>query len=226
MPITTILPRAPPAQPLRGRRSRVLRKIRALALPGLEDLEDVALAEVVEAFEEDAALEALRHLAHVVLEAPELRDRRLVDDGAVADDPHAGAAADDAAGHVAAGDRAEARDPEELAHLHLAERLLGLDRAEHADERLLDVLRELVDDAVGADVDALALGERTRLGARPHVEADDERVRDRGEADVALRDRADARVDDIHAHLGMLDLLELRHGRLDGAVDVALHDEV
>ena len=31
---------------------------------------------------------------------------------------------------------------------------------EHADERLLDVLRQLVDDAVGADLDALALGER------------------------------------------------------------------
>ena len=30
---------------------------------------------------------------------------------------------------------------------------------EHADERLLDVLGQLVDDAVGADVDALALGE-------------------------------------------------------------------
>ena len=30
---------------------------------------------------------------------------------------------------------------------------------EHADERLLDVLGELVDDAVGADLDALAVGE-------------------------------------------------------------------
>ena len=45
------------------------------------------------------------------------------------------------------------------AHLGLAERLLGRDRREHADERLLDVLGELVDDAVRADVDALALGE-------------------------------------------------------------------
>ena len=54
-------------------------------------------------------------------------------------------------------------------HLGVAERLLDLLRGEHADERLLDVLGELVDDAVRADVDALALGERSaprRSGAR------------------------------------------------------------
>src|SRR5919202_1968624 len=185
---------------LRVRRSlRVFGEVGALDLRGLEDLEDVALAQVVEPFEEDAALEAFGHLAHVVLEAAELRDRRLVDDRADADD---------------------------LPHLHLAERLLGLDRAEHADERLLDVLRELVDDAVGADVDALALRERARLGARPHVEADDERVRDRREVDVVLGDAADPGVDDVHAHLGVLDLLELGDRRLDGSVHAALDDEV
>ena len=80
---------------------------------------------------------------------------------------------------------------------------------EHADERLLDVLGQLVDDAVGADVDALALGELPRFGVRPDVEADDERVRGRGEHDVALGDRADALVDHVDAHLGMLDLREL-----------------
>src|SRR5207247_10521725 len=110
--------------------------------------------------------------------------RRLLDDGAGADDPGLRASAHDAARHVGAGDRPEPRDPEELANLRLAERLLGLDRSEHADEGLLDVLRELVDDAVAADVDALALGERPRLGARAHVEADAAGVRDRGEADV------------------------------------------
>src|SRR6185312_17557533 len=46
------------------------------------------------------------------------------------------------------------------------------DRAEQADERLLDVLGQLVDDAVGADLDAFPLGELARLGGGPHVEAD------------------------------------------------------
>ena len=106
------------------------------------------------------------------------------------------------------------------------EDLLGRDRRQHPDERLLDVLGQLVDDAVGADVDALALGELPRLGARPHVEADDERVRRRREVDVVLRDAADARVDHVDAHLGMLDLAELAEQRLDRALHVALEHDV
>src|SRR5437763_5708127 len=116
----------------RGRGPRVVREVGALDLAGLVDLEDVALAQVVEAVEEDAALEALGHLAHVVLEAPELRDRRLVNDGPVADDPNPRATTHDAARDVAAGDRAEPRDAEELPDLGLAERFLVLDRPQHA----------------------------------------------------------------------------------------------
>ena len=69
-----------------GRRS--LGEIGALDLARLVRLEHVAFLHVVEAVEEDAALEALAHLARVVLEALELRDRLSVDDGAVADDAH------------------------------------------------------------------------------------------------------------------------------------------
>jgi hypothetical protein len=100
------------------------------------------------------------------------------------------------------GDRAEARDAEERAHLGLADDRLGLDRRQHADERLLDVLGQLVDDAVLADLDPLPLGELARLGRGTHVEADDHRVRGGGEVDVVLGDRADARVDHVDAHLG------------------------
>ena len=136
------------------------------------------------------------------------------------------AAADDAVRDHAARDRAEPRDLEERAHLGLAEDLLGRDRREHPDERLLDVLGELVDDAVGADVDALALGELPRLGARPDVEADHERVRRRCEVDVVLGDPADAGVDHVDPHLGVLDLPELADERLDRALHVALEDDV
>ena len=47
-----------------------------------------------------------------------------------------------------------------------------------------------------------------------------------GEHDVALRDRADALVDHVDTHLGVVDLRELGDGRLDGAADVALEDQV
>src|SRR5512146_1512576 len=198
----------------------------ALDLARLERLEDVALAQVVEVLEHDPALEARAHLADVVLDAAQRGDRRLVDDGPVAHDAHLRVRADDAARDVAARDHADARGAEEGAHLDLADRLLGRDRGEHADERLLDVLRQLVDDAVRADLDALALRELARLGVRAHVEADDERVGRGGEVDVVLRDPADAGVDDVDAHLGVLDLRQLGDGGLDRALHVALEDEV
>src|SRR5918995_3334619 len=99
---------SPSPQSLLGRGGRRLAlrcrrvEIRAHDLLRLEDLEHVAFLHVVEALEEDAALEALLHFTDVVLEALELRDRRLVDDGAVADDAHLTAAADGAAGDHAA----------------------------------------------------------------------------------------------------------------------------
>src|SRR5439155_468761 len=82
---------------------------RPIDLARLEDLEHVTLAQVVEALEQDPALEALGHLARVVLEALQLRDGRLVDARPVAEDAHVRAAAHQAARDHAAGDRAEAR---------------------------------------------------------------------------------------------------------------------
>src|SRR4029077_6904155 len=87
-------------------------------------------------------------------------------------------------------------------------------------------LGELVDHAVGADVDTLAVGELLGLDARPDVEADHERVRRRGQVDVVLGDAADARMDHVDADLGVLDLAELPDERLDRALHVALEDDV
>src|SRR5690349_3497473 len=89
----------------RRRRRRV--EVGALDLTGLVDLEHVAFLEVVEALEQDAALEALLDLAHVVLEPAELRDARLVDDSAVAKDPDARVPPHRPVRNVRARDRAE-----------------------------------------------------------------------------------------------------------------------
>ena len=70
---------------------------RPLDLARLVRLEDVVFLDVVEAVEQDAALEALGHLARVLLEPLQLGDRGVVDDRAVADDAHLRAPADDAA---------------------------------------------------------------------------------------------------------------------------------
>src|SRR5919109_2000627 len=201
-------------------------EVSALDLLRLEGLEDVALFHVVETLEQDAALEALLYLARVVLEAAEARDAGLVDDRPFAHDTDLRVAADDAPRDVAAGDDAQARRAEERTHLGFADRLLDALGRQHADERLLDVLGELVDDAVRAQVDPLTRGLLTGFRVRAYVEADDDRVRRRGEHDVALRDRSDAGVDDVDAHLGVLDLRELVVDGLDGALHVGLDDDV
>ena len=151
------------------------------------DLEHVAFLEVVVPVDGEAALEALGDLAGVVLEPLQRVDPAVVDDGAVADEADLGAALDDALGDHAAGDRAQPGDLEDLPHLGLAEDLLDLLGHQHADQRLLDVVGHLVDDVVGADVDALALRLELGLGVGPDVEADHDRVRRGGQADVATR---------------------------------------
>src|SRR5699024_3580751 len=91
----------------------------------------------------------------------------------------------------------------------------------------LDVVDRLVDDRVVADVDAFAVCQVASLRLRTDVEADDDRVVDRGQVDVVLRDRTDAAVDDpqidLVAHIDVEQrLLELFAGTRDNA----LYDEV
>ena len=100
----------------------------------------------------------------------------------VADQAELGLARDLALGDEAAGDGADLGDGEDLADLGLAHELLALDRREHADHRLLDVVDGVVDDLVELDVDALLLGHLLRLAGGADVEADDDRGRRLGQA--------------------------------------------
>jgi len=124
----------------RRRRRRTFGERRALDLARLVDLEDVAFLLVVEVLEQDAALEALLHLPRVVLEALQLRDRRLVDQQCRRARRAPARRGARRRSSPCSGDRAEPRDAEQLAHLGFADRRLGADRGQHADERALDVL--------------------------------------------------------------------------------------
>src|SRR5690348_12089986 len=174
----------------------------------------------------DAALEALCDLAHVVLEALEGVDRSRVDHRAFADHADARVAADDTVGDHATGDRADARRSECLPYLGLADRLLRRDGGELADQGLLDVLGELVDDVVGTDLDTFARRELASFGVRTDVEAEDQSVGGGSEHDVVLRDRANAVGDHVEPYLRVLELRQLRDHCLDRADDVAADDEV
>src|SRR5689334_19845818 len=190
-----------------------------------ERLDPVAHLEVVEVLDTDAALEALAHLAHVILEALEARQRAGVDGRAVAGDPRLAGALDGAASDDAAGDGADFADLEELQHLGLAQDdflLLGL---EQAFERVPDVLHRFVDDAVGTDVHLLPLGRGARVGVGPHVEAQHDGARRFGQQHVALADGADATVDYVHPDFTGAELGERVGQGLRRAALVGLDDD-
>ena len=167
----------------------------------VEALDHVADLDVVVVLERHAALEAVLDLADLVLEALQRLQRAFVDHHVVAQQADLGAALDHAFRDHAAGDVAGLGDAEDLADLRVAEEGLLVGRIEQADHQRLNVLGDLVDDAVVADVDLVALGDLARLRVGAHVEADDQRARRLGERQVGLADAADAAVDHAGRHL-------------------------
>ena len=118
------------------------------------------------------------------------------------------------------------RSAEGLLDLGLAEDVLDLDGVEHALHGGAELLGHLVDDGVGADLDALGLGGAARVGEGADVEADDDRVGGRGEHHVGLVDAAGGGADDVDAHLLLRNLGELVHERLERTRHIGLEDDV
>ena len=174
----------------------------------------------------DAALEVLGDFLDVVLEPLEGLDRPLVDLAALADQPGLGRALDRPLGDEAAGDGADLGDLEDLPDHGAAEvDLLDLGD-EHPLDGLLDLVGDLVDDVVAADLDLLLVGQRDGPVLGGDAEADDDRLRGVGQEDVALGDPADALEEDADRDLGVLELLELLDQGLERALDVGLEDQV
>src|SRR3954466_16073905 len=209
----------------RRRRSAGGRLEGARDLLGAIALDDVADLEVVEVLDADAALEPFAHLAHVFLEATERRDRAVVDLHAIADDARTTLAVDDAAAHVAAGDRAEAGDLEDLAHHRLAGDDLALFRTEQALERGADVVYRLVDDAVEPNVHTLAFRSGAGIFVRPYVEPEDDRPGRLREENVAFGDGADAAMDDLDFDFARGELYERVRERFGRAALVRLDQD-
>ena len=222
----------PPSEPLLEHgdaglpRRRTVELLRALDLFHLVALDGVAHLQVLELLDADAALVALLHGLHVVLEAAQRRHVALEDDRAVAHDAHLVVAVDLAFHDVAAGDGAHLRHLEGLAHLGDAGVLFHDIGRQQTHARGVDVLDGLIDDAVQADVHLLLLGLLATLARGTDVEADDDGVGGGGQGDVGLGDAAHGRVHDVDAHLGLIHLVEGVAQSLDGALDVGLHDEV
>ena len=89
----------------------------------------------------------------------------------------------------------------------------------------VDVVGQLVDDVVEADVDALGLGGPAGGLGDLRVEADDDRVRRRRQHDVVVGDVAGALVEDVDPDLVLVELLEGVGDRAERARHVGLEDD-
>src|SRR5690606_852476 len=168
-------------------------------LADLVDLDQIAFLDVVVVGEAETALEALRDLPDVVLEATQRVDAAVVDDHAVPQEAGTGSTLDHAFRDVATGHASCTRDPENGPHLGRAEHDLLLVRCQLAHEELFDFVEQLVDDPVGPDLDTELFrpAASTRLGT--DVEADDDRLGHIGQVDVVLVDATDSPVGDLDA---------------------------
>ena len=128
--------------------------------------------------------------------------------------------------HVATGDRADLRHPEDLADLGFAGDLLLVLGLEHADDGLFDVFEQLVDDLVGADLDVFVVGQLAGLAVGTDVEADDRGVGGRGERDVVLGDATDGAVHEADLDLVALESTQRLGHRFERALHVGLEDQV
>jgi len=161
-------------------------------------LDDVAFLIFVELAEADAALVAVPDFLDLVLEAAQGRHLAVEHRHAAADDAGVGLAVDLAVGDVGTAGLAAGK-LEHLADLGVADDLLAGDRVEQPEHGLADLVDEFVDDREELDLDILALRDLRGGAFHLHVEADDDRIRRRGEEDVRLADRADRAVHDLHA---------------------------
>ena len=100
-----------------------------------------------------------------------------------------------------------------------------IDRLEETLERGAEIVGQLVDDVVQADVDALGLGRPTGGVGDLRVEADDDRVRGGGQHDVVVGDVAGALEQDVEADLLLVELLQRVGDGAQRAGHVRLEDD-
>src|SRR6266542_5893385 len=187
--------------------------------------DDVAGLDALDSLHADTALEALQHLTHIILEALERAQGVLPEDGVAPLDAHPRGADDLPLDHRAPEDRPHLGDGEELLDLGPAVHGFPNFRGEHAAEGRLDVVEDVVDDAVVPEVDAIGLGLARRLGLGLDVEAEHDGIGRRGKHDIRLIDRAHRSVDDLEPDLVGGEALQRLRERFHRALHVGLEDE-
>ena len=149
-----------------------------------------------------------------------------MDDDIVAQNADRRVARDLAVLDVAARDGADGGDLIGLTDLGVADDGLAELGRKHTLHGVGDLVDGIINDAVHPHIDLVTLRGGLCQLVRADVEADDDGVGRGGQQNIGLVDRADARVDDAHAHLVVRQLFERGLYRLGRTLHVCLDDEV
>src|SRR6478672_5478341 len=143
---------------------------------GHKGLNHVAFLYVIEVLEVNTALHAVADFAGIVLKTPERTDLAFVNLHAIAHQANIGIALDDAVQHIAAGDGACLGYAERIANFRAA--LVGFldDGLKQAQHGFLDLVLQLVNDRVQADIDFFHVRQLLRFALRTDIEADNHRI--------------------------------------------------
>src|ERR1700689_3450383 len=166
---------------------------------GHEGFDHVTDFDVAVVGDGDTALHAVGDLAGVIFEAVQRHDFAFEDDYVVAQQADFGVTLDEAVDHGAAGDGADLGDAESFADFSATLIIFFECRLKQAAHGTLDLILQLVNDGVHADVDLFLLGQFLSLAFRTHVEADDDGIGRRGQEYISFGDGADAGVDELQA---------------------------
>src|SRR5437762_1468762 len=141
-------------------------------LLGCEGLDYIANFDVTVTGDADTALHTVAHFGDIVFEAAQRTDAPLVDHHVVAQQTHIGIALDHAIDHRATSDGSDLGHSEGVADFGAA-KVCFLDRRfEQSEHGFLDLVLQLVDDRMQADVNLLLFGEFLRFALGTYVEAD------------------------------------------------------
>src|SRR5579884_2070287 len=150
-----------------------------------EGFDHVADFDVAVARDADAAFHAVAYFANVILEAAQGANTAFEDLYVVAQQADFGVAFDGAILDVTPGDGSHFGNTEGFANLGASKIGLLEHRFEQAGHGLANFVLQLVDDRVQANFHVLLLSQLLRLALRTNVEANDDRVRSRGQKHVA-----------------------------------------
>src|SRR6056297_1986948 len=175
--------------------------------PGAVEYFDLVTDLDVIAFYADATFHAAADFGHVVLEAAQGFQLALKDHHVVPQYPDGLVTVDGTLGDHAACHLAILRRTEHITDIGDTDDILAVLRCQHAGQCCFDVIDQVVDDAVVAQIQTFLLDQALGCSIRPHVEAEYNRIGCHRQTHVCLGNTTNAGRYDLDLHFFVTQIL-------------------